>query len=339
MSVTGTEAKVTVRSPVQVTVQPTYIPPFFSAFNGTATNVLRSRYANVHELKISARSKLGVYQEYAVTATSPLTENSKLVGRLTANWSTEQFDLNSTYYSDPTVGDSMTFIPKVGLPVGATLEASANASASSTDSKSSPSATVKATYAASHVAITTEASSDLENHNVNASLTLGLPHGVNGFSVGAVVRAAANSSTGNAVAVQNTEAGVHYKTADWQASIVSTANMSRLLGTFVQTVSDNTVVAAQFDAPVDGSNDRQLTLGTSHVVSKDTVIHAKTTVPTGVCAFQVSQFIQPSASKYFWGNLLPRGNLSFSMETSGKSSGLGVGSIRSYGIGFAAGEY
>lgn len=292
-----------------------------------------------HKVLAKARSKLGIYQEYGVGAAAPLTASSALDGYVRADYSGPHFELNSKYYTNTAVGDEMTFIPK-GLPVGSSIELTAATKQPAYGYTGDYVGSVLATYKANYLNATTRALTDGQKHTLDASLVLASPYGVDGVSIGGTVLVRADN---NGAQLANAEAGIHYKAADYSASLTSANNLNSLTATWSQLISPTTTVAAAFDTPLKTSsaNPRTLHLGTSHQIDRDTVLQAKVAVPSAAVSLYVEKRVGSAAgvASGLW-SALPRGVLGFSLQTSSKQTGgLGVASIENYGLKYELGEF
>jgi len=335
MSVVGSKVNAQLRSPVSVQVTPVYVPPTFSQFRSAANAVLTTNHKYGHNVIAKARSKLGIYQEYGVRSAAPLSANSALDGYVKANYAGPHFDLNSTYYTNKAVGDEVTIIPR-GLPKGSSIAFTGRSKEPSYGYAGEGVGQVETTYSANYIAATAKALTDGQKHTLDASLVLASPYGVDGVSVGGQVLAVAENSSG--AQLSSAEAGLHYKSADYTASLTTSNYMNTAIASWHQILSKDTTVAAQFEAPLKSSTQRSLHLGTSHQIDRDTLVQAKVSVPTGAASLYVEKKVGSAASPDSWWSQWPRGVIGLSVSTSAKS-GLGVGSIDNYGIKYELGEF
>ena len=167
---------------------------------------------------------------------------------------------------------------------------------------------------------------------------IGLPYGVDGVSVGGTVLAKADSA-GN-VAASSYEGGLHYKSADYTASLTTANSLNTAVLTWHQVVAPTTAIAAQFEAALNGSNARALHVGTSHQIDRDTLIQAKASVPTGAVSAYVEKKVGTAATAGSFFSSLPRGVLGLSVQSSAKGTGgLGLTAIENYGLKYELGEF
>ena len=167
---------------------------------------------------------------------------------------------------------------------------------------------------------------------------VGVPYGVDGVSLGGTVLAKADNA-GN-VSTSSYEGGLHYKSADYVASLTTANNLGTAVLTWHQVVAASTVVAAQFEAPLAGSGSRALHIGTSHQIDRDTVIQAKASVPTGAVSAYVEKKVGTAASAGSFFSSLPRGVVGLSLQSSAKGTGgLGLTAIENYGLKYELGEF
>ena len=171
-----------------------------------------------------------------------------------------------------------------------------------------------------------------------ASAVVGVPYGVDGVSLGGSLLAKADN-VGN-TAVSSYEGGLHYKSADYTASLTTTNTLGTALLTWHQVVAPSTTVAAQFEAPLQSSAPRVLHIGTSHQIDRDTVVQAKASVPTGAVSAYLEKKVGAAAQLGSALSFLPRGVLGLSLQTSAKATGgLGLTTIENYGLKYELGEF
>lgn len=285
-----------------------------------------------------ARSKLGIYQEYGVRSSAPLTGTSQLDGYVRADYAGPHFDLNSMYWTNTNTGDEITLIPR-GLPAGSTVELTAATKQPAYGYTGDYVGSVRTSYRANYINATAKALTDGQKHTLDASLVLASPYGVDGVSIGGTVLVRADNSGAQ---LANAEAGVHYKSADYSASLTTSNNLNSLTGSWSQQISPATTVAASFDTPISSSQtQRTLHLGTSHQVDRDTVLQAKVAVPSAAVSVYVEKRVGSASSvgNSIWSSL-PRGVLGFALQTSSKQTGgVGVASIENYGVKYELGEF
>lgn len=303
------------------------------------SDVLYRNHKYGHSVLAKARSKLGIYQEYGVRAAAPLGTSSQLDGYVRADYAGPHFDLNSQYWTNSNTGDEITLIPR-GLPQGSTLELTAATKQPAYGYTGEYVGSVKSTYRANYINATARALSDGQKHTLDASLVLASPYGVDGVSIGGTVLVRADN---NGAQLANSEAGIHYKSADYSAALTTSNNLTSLTASWCQSVSPATVVAASLDTPISSSSTapRTLHLGTSHQVDRDTVLQAKVAVPSAAVSLYVEKRVGSAASagSGLW-SALPRGVLGFAVQTSSKQTGgLGVASIDNYGVKYELGEF
>jgi len=174
---------------------------------------------------------------------------------------------------------------------------------------------------------------------LDANIVFGIPNGDDGIGIGAQVRGKNNSS---GTVVDSAEVGLHYRTKDFSAAVVTSGYLSKVVGTWAQILSPHTTLAAQFESPLTTSSQRVLTLGTSHQIDADTAINIKTVIPDATVALYLEKRVGALNSSNGWLNtVLPKGILGLSLQSSGKKSGggLGVASIDKYGLSFTLGTY
>ena len=303
-----------------------------------AADVLYRNHKYGHSVLAKARSKQGIYQEYGVRAAAPLGSTSQLDGYVRADYAGPHFDLNSQYWTNPSTGDEITFIPR-GLPAGSTVEVTAATKQPAYGYTGDYVGSVRTSYRANYINATAKALSDGQKHTLDASLVLASPYGADGVSIGGTVLVKADN---NGAQLANAEAGVHYKAADYSAALTTSNNLNSLTASWCQLIAPATTVAASFDTPISSTAiARTLHLGTSHQVDRDTVVQAKVAVPSAAVSVYVEKRVGSAASvgSGLW-SALPRGVLGFALQTSSKQTGgLGLASIDNYGVKYELGEF
>jgi len=249
-----------------------HVPTPFNRLASYPKDLFKKNFEFQHSLKTVTHNRSGL----SLTSGATLQDNGEVRGFVKTTLPRFSFGTVSAELNTDATQDSKVSIDFVGLPAGLTITPTIS---SKDKSFQRPLGGLEIGYKHEYISTSVAAKSDLENHTVDATLSVGDA----GYTAGASVALDIN----NGADVKEYNFGFEYEQDDYTATFCTENNHSTVTASYFQRLTPLHKLGAQFKYSVNTPGARSLTVGSEYRVSAVTTLKTKVDVPSGDIATYV----------------------------------------------------